>query len=285
MSKHSHIRLGGHDVRKHHRDVSKDAVMVRLAPELEGLAGPAPLRIFEASAGQAYLSRQLADNGHSVTISNYRLQGIPGVAEVEADLNGPLPFADASFDVVLCREVIEHVESVPHTLREFARVLTPGGRLVLTFPNRLQIRSRLFHLLTGFYRGMKSPINLDVPFGEAHINLIGYPEMDYFLRKTGFAVTGAGSSYFSKADRLFAPLRPLIALATRHALLTHKPRAEEHDKTRPVNRAYNAFVAQVITGPELFYGKDVIVSALRVADGAPTFPAPAFPAPNPATKG
>lgn len=281
MSKHSHIRLGGHDVRKHHRDVSKDAAMVALAPELEGLAqgqegqaGSKPLRIFEASAGQAYLSRQLADNGHSVTISNYRLQGIPGVAEVEADLNGPLPFEAASFDVVLCREVIEHVESVPHTLREFARVLAPGGRLVLTFPNRLQIRSRLLTLFTGFYRGMKSPINLDVAFGEAHINLIGYPEMDYFLRKTGFAVTGAGSSYFSKADRLFAPLRPLIALATRHAVLTHKPKAEEHDKTRPLNRAYNAFVADIITGPDLFYGKDVIVSALRVPDGAPTFPAP-----------
>jgi hypothetical protein len=33
-------------------------------------------------------------------------------------------------------------------------------------------------------------------------------------------------------------------------------------------------VAEVITGPDLFYGKDVIVSALRVPDGAPCFPAP-----------
>lgn len=57
-------------------------------------------------------------------------------------------------------------------------------------------------------------------------------------------------------------------------MLTHKPNAVEHDKTKAENRAYNAFVAGVITGPELFYGKDVIVSALRVADGAPTFPAP-----------
>lgn len=278
MSKHSHIRLGGQDVRKHHRDVAKDGVMASLAPELAAaLAGGASqrrLRVFEASAGQAYLSRELADRGHEVTISNYRLQGIPGVTEIEADLNRAIPLPDAGFDVVLCREVIEHVESVPHTLREFARLLGPGGRLVLTFPNRLQIRSRLLHLFTGFYRGMKSPINLDVAFGEAHINLIGYPEMDYFLRKTGFAVTGAGSSYFSPSDKLFAPLRPLIALATRHAVLAHKPRAEEHDKTRPENRAYNAFVAGVITGPALFYGKDVIVSAVRVADGAPTFPAP-----------
>lgn len=274
MSKHSHIRLGGQQVPKHRRDVAKDGVIASLAPELATPASRRRLRIFEASAGQAYLSRELADRGHEVTISNYRLQGIPGVAEIEADLNRAVPLPDGCFDVVLCREVIEHVESVPHTLREFARLLAPGGRLVLTFPNRLQVRSRLMHLFTGFYRGMKSPINLDVAFGEAHINLIGYPEMDYFLRKTGFAVTGTGSSYFSSADRIFAPLRPLIALTTRHAVLTHKPRAVEHDKTRPENRAYNAYVASVITGPDLFYGKDVIVSALRVADGAPTFPAP-----------
>lgn len=275
MSRYQEITLGGQTVKKHVRDIAKDEVMLQLAPEL-GFGEPVskPLRVFEASAGTAYLSRQLADQGHKVVISNYRVQGIPGVAEVEADLNQALPFDDQCCDVILCREVIEHVESVPHTLREFRRLLAPGGRLVLTFPNRLQIRSRLFALLSGFYRGMKSPINLDVPFGEAHINLIGYPEMDYFLRKSGFAVTGVSSSYFSGSDRLLAPLRPLIRAATRHALLSHKPNAEEHDKTRPENRAYNSFIAEVITSPELFYGKDVIVSAVRVAEGQPTFPAP-----------
>jgi SAM-dependent methyltransferase len=273
MSRYQTIQLGGQSVQKHVRDIAKDAEMLRLAPELS-LPWAAPLRIYESSAGTAYLSRQLADQGHRVVISNYRLQGIPGVDEVEADLNTALPFSDASFDVILCREVIEHVESVPHTLREFARLLVPGGRLVMTFPNRLQIRSRLFHLLSGFYRGMKSPINLGVDFGEAHINLIGYPEMDYFLRKTGFAVTGVSSSYFSASDRLLAPLRPLIRVSTRHALLSHKPHAEEHDKTSPENRAYNRFIADVITSPELFYGKDVILSAVRVAQGQPVFPAP-----------
>jgi SAM-dependent methyltransferase len=271
MSKHISVTLGGVTVQKHSRDVAKDAVILAQASELLRPASPTPLRIYEASAGVAYLSRELADKGHDVTISNYSLQGIPGVREVEADLNAALPFADASFDVVLCREVIEHVESVPHTLREFRRVLAPGGRLVLTFPNRLHVRSRILHLFTGFYRGMASPINLDVVFGEAHINLIGYPEMDYFLRKTGFTVSGVGSSYFSGHDRVFAPFRLLVRYATSLAVLTRKPRAQEHDKTKPLNRAYNAFIAQVITSPALFYGKDVIVSALRLEDGQPPF--------------
>ncbi|MDR3639920.1 MAG: class I SAM-dependent methyltransferase [Humidesulfovibrio sp.] len=269
MSKHMAISLGGVTVGKHVRDITKDARMLDLAPELT--AKGAPLRIYEASGGAAYLSRELADQGYDVTVSNYRLMGTPGVREIEVDLNQPLPFADGSFDVVLCREVIEHVESVPHTLREFRRVLAPGGRLVLTFPNRLQVRSRIFHLFSGFYRGMASPINLDVPFGEAHINLIGYPEMDYFLRKSGFTVTGATSSYFASSDRLFAPLRWLVRFTTALAVLKRKPRAQEHDKTTPLNRAYNAYIAETITSPALFYGKDVIVSALRQEDGHPPF--------------
>ncbi|OIN98939.1 MAG: hypothetical protein AUJ49_12100 [Desulfovibrionaceae bacterium CG1_02_65_16] len=272
MSNRLPIRLGGITVIKHIRDIAKDAVMVRLAPELS--RSDALLRIYEASGGEAYLSREMAERGHDVTVSNYRLLGTPGVREVQCDLNLPLPFADGSFDVVLCREVIEHVESVPHTLREFRRVLAPGGRLVLTFPNRLQVRSRIYHLFSGFYRGMASPINLDVPFGEAHINLIGYPEMDYFLRKAGFTVTGVSSSYFVLLDRFLEPLRWLVRFTTSLAVLHRKPHAEEHDKTVPLNRAYNAFVADVITGPDLFYGKDVIISALRLEEGSAPFTPP-----------
>jgi len=271
MSKYKAISLGGMTVNKHARDVAKDSVIVTLAPELALPAAGKPLRIYEASAGAAYLSRELADKGHDVLVSNYQLQNTPGVREVQADLNKPLPFADASFDVILCREVIEHVESVPHTLREFHRILAPGGRLVLTFPNRLQVRSRLYHLFSGFYRGMASPINLDVIFGEAHINLIGYPEMDYFLRKTGFTVSGVSSSYFSASDRVFAPLRWLIRLTTAFAVLHRKRRAQEHDKTAPQNRAYNTHIMDVITSPDLFYGKDVLIAATRVDDGLPTF--------------
>lgn len=47
-----------------------------------------------------------------------------------------LPFASASFDLVLSHEVLEHVADDRQTLAEIARVLAPGGRLVLFCPNR-----------------------------------------------------------------------------------------------------------------------------------------------------
>ena len=43
-----------------------------------------------------------------------------------------LPFADASFDLVLSHAVIEHVADAPLYLRECRRVLAPGGRFYLS---------------------------------------------------------------------------------------------------------------------------------------------------------
>jgi len=254
MSNYVEITVCGEVIRKHRRDIRKDAIIRSHIP-------PGPCRIFESSAGQAILARELKDAGHDVTISNFTLQNIPHVKEIQSDLNHAIDLPDDQFDVVICREVIEHVESVPHTLREFNRILKPGGKLVLTFPNRLQFRSRIFHLLTGFYRGMKSPINLDVQFGEAHINLIGFPEMDYFLRKTGFETRDVASSYFQASDFAFLVFKPLIALSTYYYLLKYKKNAEEHEKTKPENIAYNRYVAKQLLSTDLFIGKDVIIAA------------------------
>ncbi len=45
-----------------------------------------------------------------------------------------LTFPDASFDVVLCNELFEHVQDLGLAFEEIARVLRPGGRLVATCP-------------------------------------------------------------------------------------------------------------------------------------------------------
>lgn len=256
MKKYTEITVGGETVKKHRRDIKKDAVITSFIPDH-------PCKIFESSAGTAILSRQLKDEGHDVTISNYYPQNFENIKEIHQDLNKRVELDDNQFDIVICREVIEHVESVPHVLREFNRILKPGGKLILTFPNRLQIRSRFMHLFSGFYRGMKSPINLDVHFGEAHINLIGYPEMDYFLRKTGYEIEDVDASYFQTSDKIFTIFKPLISLTTNYYLLKYKKTAQEHDKTKPENIAYNTFIAEKLLSDALFFGKDVIISAIK----------------------
>lgn len=45
-----------------------------------------------------------------------------------------IPVPDASFDVIICTEVLEHVPEPIKAIHEFARILRPGGILLLTAP-------------------------------------------------------------------------------------------------------------------------------------------------------
>lgn len=58
-----------------------------------------------------------------------------GSSAVDAFFDGRrIPFQDATFDVVFCTEVMEHVPEPGDFLAEIHRVLRPGGRLVMTTP-------------------------------------------------------------------------------------------------------------------------------------------------------
>lgn len=56
---------------------------------------------------------------------------VDGVDAVAAFGPGGLPFADATFGLALCRDVLEHVDIVP-ALREIHRVVEPGGSVVIS---------------------------------------------------------------------------------------------------------------------------------------------------------
>lgn len=56
----------------------------------------------------------------------------PHVRMVVGDLNEPLGFADASFEAAVCHNTLECLPDKPAFLREVARVLAPGGHLLLS---------------------------------------------------------------------------------------------------------------------------------------------------------
>jgi SAM-dependent methyltransferase len=57
-------------------------------------------------------------------------RGLRNVEFCQADAHA-LPFADAVFDLVTCRRAAHHFTDLPRALHEMARVLGPGGRLVI----------------------------------------------------------------------------------------------------------------------------------------------------------
>ncbi len=61
-----------------------------------------------------------------------------------------IPVESASFDVVLCTEVLEHVPNPDRVISEFARILKPGGRLLLTAPLGSGLHQTPYHFYGGF---------------------------------------------------------------------------------------------------------------------------------------
>jgi SAM-dependent methyltransferase len=63
-----------------------------------------------------------------------------------------IPEEDASFDVILCSEVFEHLPDALQALDEFSRLLKPGGKLIITAPFASFVHFAPYHYATGFSR-------------------------------------------------------------------------------------------------------------------------------------
>jgi SAM-dependent methyltransferase len=96
------------------------------------LAGAAPLA-FEYNRAYCDIIRLRAGR------YDLRLPVINGAGE-------RLPFADASFDLAIAWDVVEHVQDPELLLAELARVLRPGGRALLTVINRFAFRDPHYHM-------------------------------------------------------------------------------------------------------------------------------------------
>ncbi len=94
-----------------------------------------------------------------------------------------LPFADAEADIVLAGEILEHVVDTEGFLREIARVLGPGGAVVLSTPNILWWKHRLT-LLAGRY---PDALEYRHPFGGdlGHVRAFGPEQLRALLEEAG----------------------------------------------------------------------------------------------------
>ncbi|MGH3127349.1 MAG: class I SAM-dependent methyltransferase [Gaiellaceae bacterium] len=66
-----------------------------------------------------------------------------GIEPVQANVEEPLPFDDASFDAVVAGELFEHLRFADALVAEIERVLRPGGVIVGSVPNAFRVQSRL----------------------------------------------------------------------------------------------------------------------------------------------
>jgi SAM-dependent methyltransferase len=125
-----------------------------LHAELDRLPLPPDARILDAGCGSGRMLDELRPRGrltgvdsnpHAVTATRRR-----GHVAWQCDIER-MPFADASFDLVTCFDVIEHTPDDRRTLRELRRVTRPGGTLVVTVPAYQALWSA-HDIVNGHYR-------------------------------------------------------------------------------------------------------------------------------------
>lgn len=129
-----------HSAARAYAQVARRALWQHMPPQ----AGP---RVLDFGCGTGDFARVLVGMGYRVVGADVshlfvrdaldRHGGNPDLAFVQSDPGPHLPFADGAFDAVTAINVVEHVEAPQAMLEQLARVLRPGGVLVLTFPNLL----------------------------------------------------------------------------------------------------------------------------------------------------
>lgn len=120
------------------------AKAARVREYLDGLA-PAT-RVLDAGCGEGVFVAEYASRLAIVGVDeNYESDRVRRASLLA------LPFGDASFDRVLCLDVLEHLQyaSQAAALAEIARVLAAGGEALVSVPNLAHLQSRLHFLLQG----------------------------------------------------------------------------------------------------------------------------------------
>lgn len=133
--------------------------------------------VLEAGCGEGYGASLIAERAARVLALDYDEPTVTHVANryphlgtVRANL-AFLPLRDSTVDVVANFQVIEHLWDQGGFLAECLRVLRPGGKLIVTTPNRLTFTP-----------------DSDTPLNPYHTRELSPSELDSLLREAGFEV-------------------------------------------------------------------------------------------------
>jgi SAM-dependent methyltransferase len=104
-------------------------------------------RVLDLGCRSGALTRHFLDGntvvGLDVDPSALEKAASLGIEPVQANVEEPLPFEDASFDAVVAGELFEHLQFPDALVGEIRRVLRPGGVLAGSVPNAFRVQSRL----------------------------------------------------------------------------------------------------------------------------------------------
>jgi SAM-dependent methyltransferase len=199
--------------------------------------------LLDAPCGAGALGSALAALGfdvHGIDIEAHPEQKLAADHFRRADLDAGIPFDAASFDTVVSVEGIEHLESPRRFVRELARVLKPGGHLVISTPNVLNVTSRWRFFTRGFHKHFTPDVRAQ--FSSGHIHAIDYVLLRQFLESAGLEIVHLATNRLLKGlrERIFGMI------------------------VRAFTKGKHPFARELL-GDELLYGQILIVTARKKA--------------------
>jgi SAM-dependent methyltransferase len=195
--------------------------------------------VLDVSCQEGEILLALQSRGFLLHGTNFEAQGpaLDGIPiNYGVDLLKQLPYDDASFDIVLLVEVIEHLENHRTAVSELARILKPGGILILTTPNIMRLNSRLHFFLSGYHKTKRRFIPFDTPLAQAHRfhnYPIDLPILYYLCKQNGLQLECLGKSKVKLYSRLlFAVFGLPVLLYTWYTLQVREKNQSQWQENR-----------------------------------------------------
>ncbi|MGB3851209.1 MAG: class I SAM-dependent methyltransferase [Tunicatimonas sp.] len=206
-------------------------------------------RVLDFPAGRGVTSQILKEIGATPLPFDLfpEFFAVDDLACKKADIQEGIPLDDKAVDYVICQEGIEHFSDQLGAFREFSRVLTTGGSLLITTPNYSSIRARLSYFLSESerYNKIMPPNELDSvwfsnddqseEFYFGHIFLVGIQKLRVLARLSGFEIAEIEFTRARPTSSILLVLfYPFILLSNwmnyRRNLKRNKEHARDHRK-------------------------------------------------------
>lgn len=172
--------------------------------------------VLDVGAGHGAFAKKLHELGYNVSACDLfpEIFYYDKIECKKADLTQPLPYKDNSFDIVVAIEVMEHILDHEVFFREANRVLRPGGKLFISTPNILSLKSRIRFLFTGFYYSFQ-PLDLHNNDGLQHVASLTTDQYNYIAIRNGFGLAQIDIDKQQSSSRWLLVLYPFLRFLTK----------------------------------------------------------------------
>jgi SAM-dependent methyltransferase len=238
-------------------------------------------KVIDFPAGNGVTSRILKEAGAvPVPIDLFpEYFEVEGMECLRTNIKDGLPLDDHFADVLICQEGIEHFSDQFEALREFNRVLKPGGTLLITTPNYSNLQSKLSYLLAESERfnSIMAPNELDsiwisdqqisseVYFG--HIFLIGIQKLRVLAKLSGFNIRKFHFTRTRSTSAFLLPFfYPFIVLSNRIAYRKNMRKNKQY--THETRKEVYSEIYRLSVNPKILVCADLMIEFVKEQESA-----------------